>query len=443
MLTTLPLPMGLDENLIRWFGQTAASGCALALDTLGIANYRSTNAIQVQGVQLPVKDVFSGYGSIQAFFAIALMIVSVSKRSFAVAICSALTVPLWYLISEFWRMLTVALAMEFLNRDLAHGFDHVLLSIGTFVIGLLCFWLTTYFLASFLRPVPVAESEFSTIFEGYNRVLIWPQSEPIQPVVLDEEEKRQFELVQQLLESRKRKWPELSWTQHRPLFRTVFTASILVLLAGCVPAALLARSYMTPQLKSGELSTQSQWTEESLPEQVGNWKRIAFTRSASAPGGPQTAVWQYVWPDQQISLTLSVQSITPTPVEEMYLVSGWTIADRVTTPDPESANWPCEELVITNDLGGTAYLLSSIASAPLQTTDPQPPAAFGLANAFKHHLSASQPTSEQILLFCESGEKLDASDMRTLRGQFFEFRRLLTASQVSDPDHPLVSQKEL
>src|SRR5205823_3954299 len=65
----VPLPLGLDQNLITSLQPLTARGSSVLLDQLGVFHVRAGNVIEVPGKRLMVEDACSGIHSLFAVLA--------------------------------------------------------------------------------------------------------------------------------------------------------------------------------------------------------------------------------------------------------------------------------------------------------------------------------------------------------------------------------------
>ncbi len=138
----LALPFGKDERFIGWLQGSSAAACGYALDALAVPHMRLANIIEIKGQQLFVEEACSGIASLYALLAAAALLVLVNGRSFLCSMLVIASVPVWAMLGNFLRLLTIALAQEYYQRDLSHGLDHELLGLLTFSLAALGLWMT-------------------------------------------------------------------------------------------------------------------------------------------------------------------------------------------------------------------------------------------------------------------------------------------------------------
>lgn len=442
LLTTLTLPLNLDIEFIQWLQLRSSWACSKALDALSIANLRQANVIQIKGRELFVEEACSGIGSLYALLAVAVLLLIQNRRSFLVSILSLATVPVWAIMGNFIRLFAIAVGQEYFGRDLSHGTDHEILGLATFAIAGVCFWLTDYFLAAMLYPVPAGEPEFAPVFQAYNQALIWPQTDPLgETIPEDAIERREYLEAKAQMEARRWQWQPLIWNQKKWLVTSVVTCSLALVACGIAPAILIARSGLPtfeiglPSIDAGELGDFPK--EDSLPEAVGTWRRVGFfheQRTNAALLGQHSLVWKYLWRDQVVAVSLDFPFDTWHPLSVCYTLTGWKVLDQSVTSAESESVWPWEELVMTNNLGGYGYVnfcafnedlepFTDFAGSPLDSR--LNATSSGIVAALRSEKQIIDKTTYQIQVFCDSGIELTSEQREELRSQFKEFRKLL------------------
>jgi len=442
LLTTLTLPLNLDIEFIQWLQLSSSWACSKALDALSIANLRQANVIQIEGRELFVEEACSGIGSLYALLAVAVLLLIQNRRSFLVSALSLATVPIWAIMGNFTRLLAVAVGQEYFGRDLSHGTDHELLGLATFALACICFWLTEYFLASMLYPVPAGEPEFAPVFQAYNQTLIWPQPDSLgETLPEDPQERREYMAAKAQMQARKWQWQPMLWSQKKWLVGVVVACSLLFVVCGIAPGVLLARGGAgdfklgLPSIPASMLGNFPD--ETSLPEKIGEWRRIAFNheqRTNESLLGQHSLVWQYLWNDQLVMVSLDFPFDTWHALSSCYTLTGWKVLNQTVTTIDEEATWPWEEITMTNELGGYGYVdfcafnedlepFTDFTGSPLELRLTQN--STGIVAALRNETQVVEKTTYQIQVFCESGLELSPEQREELRQKFKEFRKLL------------------
>ena len=127
----IPLPFGMDEDLIVRLRTVTTTMTSAVLDQLGILHQTYANVIELPGKPLFVADACSGIHSLYVLMAMALFLAMFQRRSLLHAfllLCSTFGLVL---VENVARIVTVAAALGW-RMDLSIGFNHTLLGVSLF-----------------------------------------------------------------------------------------------------------------------------------------------------------------------------------------------------------------------------------------------------------------------------------------------------------------------
>lgn len=450
LTVTLPLPFGRDEWLVNWLQRGSSTACGYALDALTIPHMRNANIIEIKGIQLFVEEACSGIGSLYALLAAAALLLLINRRSFLCSVLVILSVPVWAMMGNFLRLLTIALAQEYYQRDLSHGLDHELLGVTTFALAALGLWMTEWLLAGFMQPFPPASPEYNFMFQTLNAILCWPERDPLSLIEEQEDETPQERAARLAHEQAQREALEAKvvrvglW-QQRPVRLFTQLAGVLTLAFGVLPAIVVSRE-VSPDMLSFGLSEYSQEQlakmpqKDTLPPSLGEWKLLNFaseTRSTASALGAHSLIWEFRKQEQRFLVSLDFPFRGYHPLEVCYGNSGWNVSNVGAISDKGESKWDWREIVMDNQFGSRGFVCYS-----LMTEECEP---FGnviesdvnmnvtgriatlLGSKTIRTAPVFQPLCYQIQIVCESGRKLTDDEFEDLRQQFLAARELLRA----------------
>lgn len=443
LAVTVPLPFNFDQEFIGWLQSSSSWACSSALDALGVPHFRRANVIEVRGRQLFVEEACSGIGSMYALLAAGSLLVLINGRSLVVALATLVSVPVWAMLGNFIRLLAIALAQHFYERDLSHGMDHELLGVLTFSIAALGLWMTEWMAATLLQPVPPTAPEFGFAFQTANAVLCWPGKDPFAHVEPEEEtpaERKAREAAEAALLARQEAAViRVRPFEIKPLRILARTASSFALVLGIAPAIIVTRgtpteifSFGLPRFSDAEL--QELPGAESMPEELGQWKRVGFSkenRSSASLFGEHSLIWEYRRGDNRLAASMDFPFRGPHPLDVCYTNSGWTVDGAETLGGREPNSWAWTRLELSNDFGSRAVVFYATFT---EDGEPYSPGYEGMlerqvssriAAALLSMDSAFQPVCYQVQVMCESGRKFTDEEEADIQATFLQARAAL------------------
>lgn len=442
---TLPLPMNLDVQLIGVLQSSSSWACSMALDALTVPNFRLANVIEVRDRQLFVEEACSGIGSMFALLAAASLLLLVNGRSLMVSAITLFSVPVWAMLGNFVRLLAIALAQHIYERDLSHGTDHEILGMATFLLAAGGLWMTEWFVANLLQPMPPSAPEAAFMIQTVNALIGWPNPDPFANNVdaehhsPQERAAREAKIAAELARKEEAK-VKVQPTSLKPVRITIQAAAIIGLLVSLAPLVLLLRgrpsdifAYNLPAFDESQLAKFP--GPESMPEQLGEWKRVAFrpeTRSSAIFFGAHSRIWDYRNNANEFKLSMDFPFRGSHPLEVCYRSTGWKI-DKIESKTVDDEEWPWTELRMRNDFGVAAivcYATLTEEGMPFVTKEETLLAgkpSHGIVAALSSPSSLFQPICYQVQLLCEVREKLSDEELVDIRKQFLAARKDILA----------------
>ncbi len=443
---TLPLPLGRDEQLIAWLQNGGATACGNALDALNVPHIRTANIIEIKGQQLFVEEACSGIGSLYALLAAAALLLVINRRSLLCCLLVILSVPIWAFLGNLLRLMIIALAQEYYQRDLSHGVDHELLGVLTFSFAAISLWMTDWLLAGFLRPLPPSAPEFNFAFRTINALLCWPEKDPM-ALIEDEDEhessaEREYRLAikKRSLELREARIVRLELWQQWSFRCMVKSLGLCMLVLGGLVAVVVfhdepPRPFGFGLTEFSEVQLSRLPGKEALPEKLGSWQLVNYgreERSIASDLGAHSFIWDYRNNGQRLLFSLDFPFRGFHPLEVCYHNTGWTINELVAVEDEKSNGvvWEYREASMSNQFSSHGFLCYS-----LMTERCEP---FGGENVWDSDSVLMErllrpigapkvftPICYQIQMFCETGRQLTDSEKDDVKQLFLKTRELL------------------
>ncbi|MCR9296374.1 MAG: exosortase/archaeosortase family protein, partial [bacterium] len=296
--TSLTLPFGWEQALPNTLHQFAAWCCSKCLDGLGVPHLWVGNLLELRDKIIVIDDACGAWSSVYALAFVVLALIIVQKRSMFVAVLSMLFVPLWVVVADFIQLSAITYAHENSGRDLASGWDFVLLDLLTFAFSVLCAALFSKTLSVLFEPVPVGDAEFGPLFASMNKLLCWPQPDPLEDIPpTDSDDLKHFQLLKREKLKRIEAKPKMNWWENLLSRWSVLLSCGMFVLAAALPSAVIATGQALPRFSRVSASAESlQRLEQiSLPEKLGEWNLLAndLNSEEGIEDRPRQLEWQY------------------------------------------------------------------------------------------------------------------------------------------------------
>ncbi len=424
LITSMRLPGEWSVHVQEWLVNQASIILSHILDGVAIPFLIQADTFSMRNSEFSLRDCCGGPYSIHALASLVVLMLLFGRRSLFAALVLLLTLPCWQIVQNVLLLLAVVLLQHFGNRDATQGVDHIVVQLAAFSIVAICCWVTSWFLARMVQPVPAVDSQFEPEFLLLNSVLCWPQPDPFaEDANVDVKSKRMEEAVWVIASSQALR--RLSWV-----------AAVAMVTFGGISTRRWAygdsvRTHATAEPAFNEATfNQHQW-KETFPATFGRWRQIVTAHGTKVENGvPRGWVdWQFDWQGQVLQLQITFPYTLRPRFAEQYEAKGWKVLSQefkqlaaknvATASDDQPANpepvthqdWTIIHL--ENELGGRATVIVAyhkIDSKPQVTDQPS---------------LVATATEYQIVLFCESGDELTQPQLLEMYNHFLQVNALL------------------
>jgi exosortase len=322
----VPLPMGLDKQLIASLQRQTARWSSVLLDTpvIGILHTMSGNAVEIPGQRLMVEEACSGVQSLFACMASAVFFVLWTRPALARGVLLIASSLGWVLISNALRVVLITW-LTVRGYSVTEGLAHELLGIGVFVFTLLMIISTDRLFMFFIPP----------------RASSWNRARA----------------ARNSLQHRARLpfWRETglaSW----PSFPLVL--GYVVLAAGQI--YLLWPNHTVAAAPSGFVpATIEKLTADELPQQWKDWQRIEFSTHARPflIGKLTSRYWAYRLGRRTVYVSIDYPFVDWHNLLICYRGVGWQVGAETYHPPGGETQTPFFEVDLNKADLAKAYLL--------------------------------------------------------------------------------------
>lgn len=423
----VPLPFGLDEDLIIHLRTVTTKLTSGVLDETGVLHQTYANVVKLPSKSLFIADACSGIHSLYVLMAFALFLTLYLRRSVLHSLFLLGSTLGLVLIENVVRIATVAWALRY-SRDLSEGTPHTLLGVILF-LGSALLVISLDQLFAFL--LPAAPFEFLRRVFRKGQPVIEPMGNASEPARLT-----------------------FAWLALSVLFAPLALAQIW----NRPPAAPRLASLMTSDFEVTELGI------DAMPEEMQGFERESYEvirRVEGDPFGRSSQRWLYRKARMNLSLSVDYPYDNIKDLCLCYTSTGWTVsgqkmasadslasdsslessaamadglADKRTTASPDIAT-----AEISRELFGNGYLVFSsfdldgnVGALIKEIAKPEGServtdriAMFSPANR-EIPLQAANPPYIQIHLFARTHASLNNNQRRELVRFFIEARKRLT-----------------
>ena len=155
----LKLPVGLDQSLIQWLQRVATKVSGALLSWLDVPHLVSGNVIGLASTDLFVAEACSGIQSVFTLLFIATVLIAIHRyRWWYVPIFWAAAV-LCAVLGNSLRIIIVAIAEVWYQKDWSTGWAHEAVGYVTLVIAILMLLSFEYFFTGIFHPIRNRQSE--------------------------------------------------------------------------------------------------------------------------------------------------------------------------------------------------------------------------------------------------------------------------------------------
>lgn len=171
MLLLVRLPLNLDQRLTSSLQALTSRISSHVLDRLEVTHTLSGNIFDMPEGKLFVEDACSGVQSLFSLLFIAFFLVAWMRRSTILLPIYAVAGIFWAAVMNVLRVVIIALAQEWYQLDLAHGWQHELLGYTCLALAGLMLFSTDRFMRVCFYPLPsdvVATATFNPLSALWN-----------------------------------------------------------------------------------------------------------------------------------------------------------------------------------------------------------------------------------------------------------------------------------
>ncbi|MFO1095495.1 MAG: exosortase U [Planctomycetaceae bacterium] len=418
----VPLPFGLDEDLILWLRTVTTRLASAVLDEIGVLHLSYANVIELPLKPLFIADACSGIHSLYVLLGVALFVSLWLERGVVHTLLLLATTFVLVLIENVSRIVLIAAGFNW-KMDLSDGPDHVLLGVVLFTVS--------------IGLVLSADQ------------LLWfvlPRREP----------------------SHARRGAAAPEAAGRHSLRAVSWAAV-TMLAAIFPVIGAAEVYRMPKSLPGLASVWSgvfelpEFGSAALPDELEGFRRTNYTtilRVAGDPLGHESQQWTYRAGSATALVSLDYPYGGVHDLCVCYTSIGWTITDkRVLQPDelpdvPGRDLGPVAIAQMERPLYGRAVLMFSLLDSrgnidavikDLARGDAtqrvnQRLAAVPAAQADVWQAVSSKAPYVQFQLLTRMNGPLDERGLRQLTALYCESRQALAERVRTSVDSPAGEQ---
>lgn len=306
-------PLRLDESLIRWLQQKTAAESSRILDMLKIDHVREGVLIEIPGRTLFVEEACSGVQSLFSLVTMAAVLAVWNRRPVLWSLLLIVAAIVGAGATNILRTVSIVVGLERFEVDLLAEPQHTIL--GLIVFGLSLAWLASFdqLLSFFMSPIGAA-GDFGPTANVWVRFWdrwIAPAREMPQTATA----------------------PDIAPTRDRGFWlagsvAAVLGAAGLWLSATRTDASLQSLAEKSPLPTSPLVSRLEALNEQSLPEQIGDWRRVRYehkARKVRSMFGDYSQTWCYEGPHGRVVLSLDFPFRGWHDLRECYEAIGWKV----------------------------------------------------------------------------------------------------------------------
>lgn len=309
------LPLNFDYQLTGWLQSSTAVVSSHVLDRLDVTHRLSGNVFTLPSGTLFVEAACSGVQSVFSLLFCAVLLVAWHRRSPVLLPVYALAAMLWAAIMNIVRVITIALAQEWMSIDLAHGWQHELLGYICLAIAILLLLSTDRTLRVIFYPVPdeMESIRVNPLREWWNHRFVGMKGIEALPVLQSNDD-----------------WPQRRRTVHWSLWsqRLSIVAIPLVILGVFVPQVVAAVRHFTEVIQPNQTDYWSP-SQELLANLPGI--TVLSYETAKDSSNPTLGVHAHMWVVNINGIVGRVLASQHNDVHDLcncYRANGWRIKQR-------------------------------------------------------------------------------------------------------------------
>lgn len=358
----VPLPLSVDDRLVRFLQRKSSELSSAILDLLGILHLMTGNVLRLPDKQFFVDEACSGIISVMSMIACAAIYAVWKNRSVLHLIALVLAGVTWALVLNILRICLIAGAYHYFDIDLSTGMVHDLLGLSLFLLMFFALVSTDYLLVMMFSPI-----DTSLLDGGYQDnflVRLWNNS------VFASHTKYASPVTQP-------REGVASAGVRMPRTSTAFTWSLPFILLGLVQLVWI------PSVDTAEAAQAIEQAlaldEEALPARIGPWVRESFEtveRESRSEYGRYSSTYRYRHANEDgVMATVSLDFPYQGGWHDLcmcYRNSGWNIEDRVVQAkqDNEIGPWKFVTGNLKDTSEGKAHISFAGFDASGETAEP-------------------------------------------------------------------------
>jgi exosortase len=408
LLLLLPFPVGLDQKLISFLQEFATRSSSRLLDLMGLNHLVSGNILELPGSQLFVDEACSGIQSLFAMITCVAFFAAWTRRPAVLALSLVAASVVMCTIVNIIRIVIVVHA-ESMDIALTSGWPHELLGITMFLTALLFVYCSEgmflFLLAPIINPATGApDDRTASLWNNLTRSIhgaVFGHDAEFAPAT--ERPKPWFGIVM----------PD------RVIRTTMFVATVCFAFFGIGQHVTKAdegqKTRGTTKAESVMVDRSEALSKESLPENIGSWRQVSFSRVEHNQAAITDSVaWVYRSPFYEVTVSLDYPFYGAHNVSDCYHMRGWDVQERVTTDAGYS------KATLNRPFGETAVLLYDVFDS--QGTVELETASGRILERMREFEDRSDRPTWQLQLIVRSDFGLSGNDLQEIEAIFVGLR---------------------
>lgn len=411
---SIPLPSGQDMQLNFRLQAISVSACSGFLDAIGVPHIVEGNVLQIADTKILGPEVCGGADSIYAFMAIGLGFIVLRRCSLLAGLFTLASIPVFFVIGNFVRLLVIAIAIEKLDSNFTTGLGFIAAALTASVFSTVALLLWYVSIVAILEPIS-EDREQNKLTRFYQWLTAWPHTS------------KNILYAEQVRAQSSDPWEKAAtW---KPGFVTMVIPSLVCLMVGTISAYVVfftANDFVFTGINDEKASGFP--SREAFPDQFGSLRKISFTpttQTSTDPRGKYSHAWKFDDHGNQVFVSLVFPFPRWHPLWTGYQAAGWKIIEIKSVAIPnETEKWTVEEFKMQNQYGLFGYVWYAFfdengtpVERPIEVNSSTRVNIFArLQN--KHRLEL--PTSYRVQVLFESGRELTEPEIARNRKRFFE-----------------------
>ena len=456
----VPMPLGLDEQLIQSLQRLATNWASGVLDLLGYRHLASGVVIELPERSFLVEEACSGIHSLFAALACTLFYLIISRRAWYRWLILLGAAVFWVVVANALRVTSVTVIGSTWDLPVTEGIGHQMTGAFVFVIALSMIVSTDRLLLFLLpkrRPNPMearghrgsrhsGKSWLSRLGLSSKRRRKGDRARKKTPSTVSEVTGQATDV------SGSAQKPAAKAKRRKPGTRPARWEGIaLLVLFGLIGAAQLAKASVAPKQDVRLGSTFPKPTLDDMPSESNQWQRTGFesvTRDADDPNGQFSHIWTYEKDGVQAALSLDGPFIGWHNLAGCLRGQGWDIQEVQHSDyeaQGESTPGGFTEMSVEKGTGQHALVMFAVFDGQHRPIEPSETyVRFRAVRRFPQvselikritggqdeRLARDDSVTHQIQLFFESPVALSETQRDDARELFHDVRRYVTTRKT-------------